>query len=148
MGRPALLDRLSAMPRKMSVAELCANLAKVNTARSPLQLKENIMNYKEISQPIYTFQPITNIQLFGEIEVPKALYDFVWGQAERHISKMGADSDVSVNDILDVGVHGLLSEEGLKLAEQCLDHFAAMKYLPLTAIGKDSKGRTEFTVDS
>ena len=105
------------------------------------------MNYIEIAQPVYTFQPITNIQLFGEIEAPKAVYDFVWDQAGRHISKMGTDSDVSVNDILDVGMHGLLSEEGLKLAEACLGHFAAMKYLPLTAIGQDSKGRTEFTVD-
>ena len=105
------------------------------------------MNYKEISQPVYTFQPITNIQLFGNIEAPKAFYDFVWNQAGRHISKMGADSDVLVNDILDVGVHGMLSEKGLKLAEACLDHFAAMKYLPLTVVGQDSKGRTEFTVD-
>jgi hypothetical protein len=105
------------------------------------------MNYKEISQPVYTFQPITNIQLFGEIEVPKALYDFVWGQAEKHIWKMGADSDVSVNDLLDVGVHGLLSEKGLKLAEACLDHFAAMRYLPLVTIGQNYDGRTEFIVD-
>jgi hypothetical protein len=122
-------------------------LAKVNTARSPLQQKDNHMNHKDISQPVYTFQPITNIQLFGNIEVPKPFYDFVWGQAGRHISKMGTDSDVSVNEILDVDIHGLLSEEGIHLAEACLDHFAAMKYLPLTVVGQDSKGRTEFTVD-
>jgi hypothetical protein len=60
---------------------------------------------------------------------------------------MGAYSDVSVICILDVGVHGLLSEEGLKLAEACLDHFAVMKYLPLTVVGKNSEGRTELTVD-
>ena len=100
-----------------------------------------------ITEPKYTFEPVTYIKLFGSFEVPKAFYDFVWNQAGRHISKMGTDSDVSVNDILDVGMHGLLSEEGLKLAEACLGHFAAMKYLPLTAIGQDSKGRTEFTVD-
>ena len=100
-----------------------------------------------ITEPKYTFEPVTYIKLFGSFEVPKAFYDFVWGQAVRHISKMGTDSEVSVNAILDVDIHGLLSEEGIHLAEACLDHFATLKYLPLTAIGQDCKGRTEFTVD-
>jgi hypothetical protein len=107
---------------------------------------ENTMN-NVISEPKYTLEPVTYIRLFPEIEVPKALYDFVWGQAEMHISKMGIGGDVSVNDLLDVGMHGLLSEKGLKLAEACLDHFAAMRYLPLVAIGQNYEGRTEFIVD-
>ena len=90
---------------------------------------------------------VTYIKLFGELSVPKAYYDFVWDQAAKYLAKMGSHSDVSIGDIFDDGIYSFISEEGYIVAEQCLDHFAAMKYLPLTAIGQDIKGRFEFTVD-
>ncbi len=100
----------------------------------------------DIAAPVYTFEPVTTISLFGEISVPKAYYDLVWSMAVRHISKMGPYRDVSIGDVLDVGIHPFLSEKGLDVAEQCLDHFAATKMLPLTAVDK-SCGRTFYLVD-
>ena len=71
----------------------------------------------------------------------------MWSQAVRHVSKMGPFSDVSIGSVLDVGIHKYLSEEGIIAAEQCLDHFAATKMLPLTVVDVDDNGGKLFTVD-
>ena len=106
--------------------------------------KENIMK-NTISEPIYTFEPIVTISLFND-SVPKAYHDFVWEQATRHIAKMGKASDVTVGDILDVGVYVYISKEGMIAAEKCLEHWATMGYLPIALIDREEDGSAYFTV--
>ena len=105
------------------------------------------MDNSSIPAPTYIFQPVTYIKLFGELSVPKAYYDFVWSQAAKYLAKMGSYSDVSIGDVFDDGIYKFISEEGYIVAEQILNHFAETKMLPLTAIGIDAMGRTDFTVD-
>ena len=95
-------------------------------------------------EPNYFLQQAVGIRL-GRVFVPKPFYDFLWQQLVQFLEFEEKDSEFYLDTIMN-DMKGLLSDDGVDIAQRCLEHWASEGYLPYEFIKFSDVDLTYFVV--
>ncbi len=102
------------------------------------------MIYEKMLQPTYKCESEKSVHLYSSKSVSKEVYDLFWPHFVNFIPSMHHGSVYCIDQFLELtDILELLSDEGIKTAEKCLEHIVNADLLPIAIDGK-SCGFTNF----
>ena len=98
-----------------------------------------MMIYEDMLEPKHNSNSENIVRLYSSTSVDREFYDLLWPFFVNFLAAMHFGSVYTIYEFLDnTYLLDVLGEEGVKAAEQCLEHIANAGLLPIEVDGQQS----------